>query len=195
MPPVSVVVEGPSDVAVVTRILGEVGCTVANVYGQTGCDFIDTNITGYNNAARFSPWFVLRDLDNAACAAQLAASLLPTPARWMRFRIAVRELEAWLLGDGKALSGYLRVSAAVIPTDPEGLDDPKQTLVDIARRSTNSAIRDDMVPDHGVSAVVGPGYVGRISEFALKHWRPEVARTQCPSLDKCLTRVADFAAF
>ena len=163
MIPVSVAVEGTSDVAIVTRILALARCSVATVYEQNGKHNIDSRIAGYNNAARFAPWFVLRDLDSdAACAPNLARIVLPEPATWMRFRIAVREAESWLLADPDALSRYLRVRAALIPRNPEALPDPKLSLVNLARHSRSAVIRQDMVPDQGVSAVVGPGYVARV---------------------------------
>lgn len=195
MPQVSVVVEGQTDVPVAARILESVGCSVANVYGRAGCAFIDENIGRYNNAARFAPWFVLRDLDAGQCAADLATALLDRPARWMRFRIAVREVEAWLLADGERLCGYLGVSTKHLPANPDAVLDPKQLLVNLARRSRRRTIVGDMVPEQGTSAAVGPGYLARITEFTQDHWRPEVARTNSASLDRCLTRAAELAAF
>lgn len=192
---VSVVVEGTSDAVVATRILDSCGCEVHSVYGQTGCHFIDENIARYNQAARFAPWFVIRDLDTAECAADLARDLLDAPARWMRFRIAVREIEAWLLADRVAVAGYLGVRVNRVPNDPDALADPKRSLVNLARRSRRRAIREDMVPEPGVTATVGPGYVARISEFAREYWRPNVARTISASLDDCLVRVAELAAY
>lgn len=195
MPDVSIVVEGPTDVPVVTRILASVGCEVSSIYGQSGCNFIDDNIARYNNAARFAPWLVLRDLDQAPCAAALVSGLLNRPARWMRFRIAVREVEAWLLADGEALCGYLSVAPKHLPATPEIVADPKLALVNLARRSKRKVIVKDMVPEPGVTASVGPGYVARVTEFARDHWRPAVARINSPSLDKCLTRAAELAEY
>jgi hypothetical protein len=194
--PVSIAVEGTSDVAIVARILALARCSVGTVYGQSGKHTIDSRVFGYNNAARFAPWFVLRDLDSdAPCAPDLARTVLPAPATWMRFRIAVREAECWLLADPEALSGFLRVRAALVPGNPEALPDPKLTLVNLARSSRSAVIRDDMVPARGVSAVVGPGYVARVSEFARNHWRPSVARRNSPSLDKCIARVTELSVF
>lgn len=196
MVPVSVAVEGQSDAAVVVRILSLVGCSVHAVYGRTGKAAIDHSLPGYNSAARFAPWLVLRDLDaDAPCASELARGILPQPARWMRFRIAVREMECWLLADPETLSDYLRVPRRLMPHNPEVLPDPKLTLVNLARRSRVASVRRDMVPEPGVCAVVGPGYVARVSEFARDHWRPDVARLNSGSLDKCIQRARELRAY
>jgi len=51
---------------------------------------------------------------------------------------------------------YLSVSANRVPREPEEVPDPKQALVNIARRSRNRAIRQDMVPREGSGRPVGP---------------------------------------
>lgn len=53
----------------------------------------------------------------------------------MCFRIAVREVEAWLLADAEQAAGFLAVPLARIPAEPETLPDPKATLIALAGRS------------------------------------------------------------
>ena len=193
---VSIAVEGPSDVAVARRVVAAAGCSVHLIYGRGGKSQIDARISGYNQAARHAPWLVLRDLDqDADCAPTLTKDLLPNPSRWMRFRIAVREMESWLLADPERLSAYLKVSRALMPTEPEALPDPKFTLVRLASRSRSATMRQDIVPADGTTARIGPGYVSRVSEFAQDHWRPEVARLSSPSLHKCIKRLAELTRF
>lgn len=64
----------------------------------------------------------------------------------MGFRIAVRAAEAWILADRGRVAEWLGVPAARVPHDPDSLDDPKPTLVDLARRSRRSRMRRDLVP-------------------------------------------------
>jgi len=185
--PVSLVLEGSTDGPVATRLLEHVGLTVGPIYGLRGKSHNDAKMPAYNSAARFAPWFVLRDLDHdAPCAPDLARMLLPTPSRHMLLRIAVREMEAWLLADQKALSAFMRVSASQMPANPDDLTDAKAELVRLARRSTKPAIRRDMVPRAGSGTSVGPGYSARIMEFANERWRPEVAAARSPSLARCI---------
>lgn len=188
----TIAVEGATDIPVIRRLLAEAGHALAVAYGGHGKGPLDSNLVGYNNAARFAPWFVLRDLDHdGECAPALASGLLPAPAEHMRLRIAVRETESWLLGDAESLAAFLSVKSSRIPTNPDRLDDPKQALVNLARQSRRREIRDDMVPALGTSAVVGPAYGSRIEEFAREHWRPSVAATRSSSLKRTLDRLND----
>lgn len=175
---------------VLARALELADCTVDIVHGQRGKAHIDRYIRGYNSAARFTPWIVLRDLDSdAQCAPDLVGRLLPAPSQWMTLRIAVRAIESWLLADPEALSDYLRVRRALVPQDPESLPDPKGALVALAAKSRLAAIRADMVPAAGMTSRVGPAYSSRISEFALTRWRPGIARQRSDSLRRCIESV------
>lgn len=183
--PVTVAIEGMSDASVIRRVLELGGCKVHVVHGRTGKRHIDPNIGGYNNAARWAPWLVVRDQDmDARCAGELASRILPKPADWMRFRIAVRAIEAWLLADAEMIAEFLQVRRALVPTTPEALDDPKGALVNLARQSRSRAIRADMVPAQGTTGRVGSGYASRVSEFADTTWRPEVAASPQPKFAK-----------
>ena len=188
--PVTVAVEGASDVPVLRKVLEHCGCTIHVVHGRAGKGQIDRNLKGYNNAARYSPWVVLRDLDHdAQCPKALVDRLLPAPAHWMRLRIAVREIESWLLADPERMARFLRLRRRALPGDLDQLADPKQALVNLARQSPISAIRQDMVPAPGTSGSVGPAYVSRITEFAKDHWRPAVAVRNSESLRRSVDRI------
>lgn len=189
---ISATVEGPVDEAVVRRLIAVEGASLARTYGKKGKSHIRKVLQGYNQAARFSPWVVLVDLDrDADCAPPLRAEWLPTPSSLMCFRIAVREVEAWLLGDRERIAEFLSVAQSKIPVDPESLDDPKCVVVDLARHSRRSAIRDDLVPRPGSGRLVGPAYTSRIIEFAHTLWRPEVAALRTDSLDRCRHRIRE----
>jgi hypothetical protein len=184
---VTVAIEGPGDVPLVERLLETVGLDVGNVYVLGGKATLDRRLAGFNHAARHAQWLVLRDLDSdAACAPELKAELLPTPGAHMCFRIAVRAAEAWLLADRERIAPFLGIPRERVSAAPESLDDPKQAVVNLARRSRFRAIRADMVPATGTSARVGPGYTSRIVEFARDHWRPKVAARHSPSLAACV---------
>jgi hypothetical protein len=191
---VSAVVEGPTDAVIVARIIQLAGLHVGTTYPQGGKHQLDRRLSAYNNAARFSYWLVVRDLNgDAACAPDLIQKILPAPSRFMKLRIAVRAAEAWLLADRQSIARFLAIPAARITTNPEGLTDPKRELVDLARGSRRRSIREDMVPQHGTTGRVGPGYPGRIIEFARDSWRPDVAARQSQSLARCISAVEQWA--
>lgn len=186
-PVISAAVEGVIDEVVLRRVAEYTGVAIGTVYGRTGKGKLLKQLNGYNQAARHAPWIVLVDLDrDDACAPAFCHVHLPHPAPYMNFRVAVRETEAWLLADRERIAPFLRVSARHVPSDPESLDDPKRTLVDLAARSPSREIRDAIAPRPGSGRQVGPAYTSRVMEFVQSHWRPDVALTHSDSLQRCV---------
>ena len=187
---ISGAVEGSVDEAVLYRLVAHMGATSGPVYGKKGKPHLRQRIGGYNQAARLSPWVVLVDLDHDAdCAPFLLTSWLPNPVSRMCFRVAVREIEAWLLSDREHLARFLGVAISRIPLNPEAVDDPKRTMVELARHSRRREIREDMVPRAASGRAVGAAYTSQLIEFVgdtAGGWRPEVAATSLDSLDRCL---------
>ncbi len=187
---VSGAVEGLIDETMLRRLVREAGGSAGPIYGKKGKVHLDRQLGGYNNAANYSPWSVLRDLDHdAPCAAELRSRLLPSPAPLMCFRIAVRTAEAWLIADRERLAEFLAVAVSRIPADPESLPNPKHALVEIARRSRKRDIRADMIPRPSSGRSVGPAYAARLIEFVEVSWRPRAAAATSDSLKRCLKRL------
>ncbi len=186
-PIVTIAVEGSTDEAAVKQLAIRAGFSVGPVHIYGGKPRLVHRLPGLNSAARHSMWLVVRDLDrDAACAPELVARLLPDPAALMCFRLAVRAVEAWLLADRQRMAQFLGVPVVRIAENPDILDDPKTCLVNLARHSRLTDVRRDLVPAHGTSARVGPGYTARMIEFAQSRWRPSVAAMASPSLAGCL---------
>ena len=188
--PITLVVEGSIDAAVLERVIGDAGLPTGPVYTMHGKDALDRRLAAYNKAARFSRWLVLRDLNNdAECAPALRARLLPSPAPSMRLHIAVRTVEAWLLADADAFCKCLSVPARAAPANPDGVQQPKLAVVGLARRSRSRAVREAIVPVPGSTAKVGPGYAALLIEFVAASWRPSVAASRSPSLRRLLSHL------
>ncbi|HXJ22590.1 MAG TPA: hypothetical protein VMT03_20395 [Polyangia bacterium] len=188
---VSVAVEGVTDTEVVARVFDWLAIGLGNVYGERGKAYLDARLSAWNEAAKYSPWVVLRDLDrDAVCASDLVKDLLPSPSSFMRFRIAVRSIEAWLLADSEKLAEFLAIKRAAIPTDPDAVIEPKRALVELARQSSRREIRMDFVPRAGTSAKVGPAFAAGIIEFTRLHWRPETATHRSESLRRFVAAVS-----
>ena len=195
---VSAAVEGIVDEAVARKLIAHAGGQPGTVYGKNGKLFLRQKIKGYNNAARYTPWIVLVDLDHDAdCAPPLRGEWLSDPAPKLCFRIAVREIEAWLMADSETLAAFLGVARNRVPHNPEDTDHPKEVMVNLARRSRCRAICEDMVPREGSGRPVGPAYTSRLMEYVKNRWRPEVAAQHAESLRRaiaCLARLIEEAA-
>lgn len=189
-PFVNVVVEGDLDEAVARRLISHVGAETGYVYGRRGKGYVEENIGRFNHAARNAPWlwFVLVDLDDDyECAPRLCRDWLADAAPNLCLRVAVREVEAWLLADREAAARFLAVAEALVPPSPESEADPKRVLVELARRSRRRDIREDLVPRPGSGLEVGPAYEDRLIEFVRREWRPEMAAHTADSLRRCLS--------
>ncbi|HEV2948087.1 MAG TPA: hypothetical protein VGX70_11975 [Gemmataceae bacterium] len=185
------VVEGLLDQAVLRRLVGETDATLGQVHGLQGKGRLLKQLNAYNQAAKSEPWVVLVDLDrDAECAPPCCQRWLPDRAPQMCFRIVVRAIEAWLLADREGLASFLGISVSPVPRQPETIDDPKLTLVGLARRSRRRKLREDMVPEPG-GRTVGPRYRDRLTEFVDGHWRPEMAARLSDSLCRCRIRLRE----
>lgn len=160
---------------------------------QGGKDAVIAKFPSYCSTARIIPLIVFLDLDDAICPPSARSNLLtrfnlPDLPPLAHLAYLVRESEAWILGDSSGLSNFLEVTPRIVVVNPEGLADPKQALIDLARLSPKYA--DDVCPAIGATSKVGPSYNAVMSEFISRHWRPEVAAENCPSLMRTLTRLS-----
>ncbi len=179
--------EGITDIAVARRLCLHSGIAVDFEYDCSGKGNLDARLPGFNNAARHHPWFILRDLDyDADCAPSLVALLLTKPSRHMILRIAVRSVESWLLADSMGIAQFLSVPPRAVPSNPELLDDPKRSIVDLARMSRRSIVRKEMVPGPNSGRKVGPGYMSSILSFIHEHWDIGNAVATSVSLSRCI---------
>lgn len=193
---VSAAVEGDLDEVVVRKIANHIGFSVGSVYGRKGKPHLLSTLAGYNNAARFSPWIVMLDLDrDYECAPKALASWLPQRAESMFCRVAVRAVEAWLLADRDQIAAMLGISVRRIPTEPDSLDDPKRRLVDLARQSNRAEIRASIVPRPGSGRAVGPTYNAKMIDFVTAgRWRINIARYTSASLQRALDKLQELAS-
>ena len=189
-------VEGALDQAVLERLIRDAGASFGTIYIKRGKGNILRQLNSYNNAANNHPWVVLVDLDSdASCAPDFVVRYLPQPSQWMCFRIAVREIESWLLADRERLSKFLGIRKEKMPSKVEDLPSPKEELIKLAKKSKSRRIQEDIVPDPESGRLVGPAYSSRLIEFVIDTtdgWRPRIAATQADSLArgmKCINEL------
>ena len=53
----------------------------------------------------------------------------------MRLRVAVHQIESWLMADAERLSAFLSVGTSLLPGDPDGCHDAKHEMVRLVRES------------------------------------------------------------
>ncbi len=125
--PIGVAVEGDLDQAVVERLLGMVGTTPWPVAVLDGKENLRRRVQAYVNASRYSPWLILTDLDSDfECASPLRKHWYIPDVDTLCFRVAVREVEAWLIADAERLSRFIKVRSGVIPRDPDAVGEPNE---------------------------------------------------------------------
>jgi len=148
---------------------------------------IKKQISAYNNAAQYGYYFVITDLDDDfKCAPLLIKDWLPAQySSQLLFRVAVHEIESWLLADRKNFAAFFSISHDLIPLEPDKETDPKRIVISLARKSRKKEIRESIVPiDDFVSN--GPGYNIQFQNFIQKYWDINAARKNSSSLDKAI---------
>ncbi len=195
--PIHLAIEDGLSETVVRRLLVETGRDyfVGSVFGKSGFGYLRTRARNWNAAASGgTPIFLLTDLDNHECPPALIDDWLDFEVHAnLIFRIAVREVESWLLADREGFAAFLRISLVLVPAQPDQIADPKRTLVSLARRSRVRALRESIVPRPGSTAVEGPDYNGCLADFVRNTWNRQAAVERSPSLNRAWNKLMTFA--
>jgi hypothetical protein len=165
---------------------------ISNSYSEGGFGYIKKNLNGFNEASKGYPFFVLTDLDNVHCAPELIRDWLKFPKHSnLIFRIAVREVEAWLLADIEGFSKYTGISKANFNLRPEEIVDPKLELLNLIRKCRKRSIREDILPKDEFASC-GPNYNGRLAEFVIYYWDIIRASSRSDSLHRAFQYLLNF---
>lgn len=142
--PINLVFEDVLSEAVIKQMLkqSQRPFSVGNCLNKRGNDQIKKNLLGFNHAAKGMPYLVLTDLDKADCPLVILSEWLTQPKHPnLLFRIAVKEVEAWLLAHRAAFAEFLGISIDLIPVDADRIPDPKQLLINLAKKSKKRNLR------------------------------------------------------
>jgi hypothetical protein len=160
---------------------------------RNGYGGLKRRMPAFRKIAQHNPVWLLTDLDRAQCPATLRSIWTGGEAlpKKFCFRVAVREVESWLLADRSAMAEFMGISAAKIAVKPEAIGDPKKYLLILARKAKSRTIRSELLPKKGTAASQGFGYNPILCEFVADKWSPERASEACPSLTKAMTRLSE----
>lgn len=138
------------------------------------------------------PVFLLVDLDDRGCAAKMRADWEKNIAPCSNFliRIAVHEVESWVLADFEGLMEFLQVSKQTPLSSVDEIRDPKEQIIRYAALSRNEEIRRDMLPIG--SGIVGRGYSTMMSSFVRDLWNPRTAAEHSDSLGRAIRAFEGF---
>jgi hypothetical protein len=194
-PSIIIAVEDELSGAVMSRLISFSGRNFAinRIFNARGNARLKDGMIKFRAASRIVPHIILTDLDRCLCPPVLIdnwkATQLPPQ---LLFRIAVREVEAWLLADRDGIAEFLHVDVSKVPHAPEAEDDPKRTLINLARKSRKRRLSHEIVPEVGSSAKIGPLYNTHFVNFVNTRWDVEQACLCAPSLVRTLSRISTF---
>ena len=200
--PINLVVEDELGEQMLRALLNQSGRNflIGAVYGKQGNAYLKRMLPAFNNAAKGMAYFVFTDLDEMPCAGFLIENWFNCPVSAyprrrssnLLFRIAVHEVESWIMADRDAFAGFLGISIAKIPQCTDDVRDPKKLLLDLVRLSRKRSLREDLLPHSGDTRQIGPDYNGRLSEFIHSSWSGSTAQLHSPSLTKARKALLGF---
>ena len=160
---------------------------------RDGFGYLRSRMTPWCRMAKHYAVVILTDLDRAACPSTLLDEwfgVLVRPPNLL-LRVAVRELESWLLADHQAMRALIG-NSGVLPVQPDRLVDSKQHLLGLARHARRE-VRLDLVKEIGVVARQGIGYNARLGDLVRHKWSPARAAQRSPSLARARLRLSELA--
>lgn len=193
---VNLLVEGQVDEAVAWRLIDACGHQRGTTFGKRGWTYIRQKAHLFDRSCATTGLLTLVDFMDTKqpCAPAIVHDWLAHRHRLHVFRVVIREIESWVMADREGMAHFLAVPVSKIPRFPELLDDPKQSLINLARHSRRKAIRRSLVPAAGAAgyaASEGPLYSSELVSFVTDCWQPQRARHCSPSLDTCLLRLSE----
>src|SRR5262245_45878090 len=187
-------VEDTLSEAVSTKILASLGIDISQRLGLKGKGYLQSKAPSLNQTAKGFPVFMLTDQDAPSqCPPQLVQDWTKG-ARNARFflRVAVMEVESWIMADRRGFADFLSIPFNRIPEDTDVILRPKEFLVSLARLSKKTRLRQEIVPLPGATSKVGPGYNSRLGECVHSRWSVNRAASVSVSLQRPLAQLRDF---
>lgn len=183
MTPIAVATEDQLSEAIALRLISEIPTPhyVAIKLGSRGNGYLRSRMSNWYQMAQRQVMVVLTDLDRANCVVEFRDQwLINAPPDGLVFRVAVREVESWVLADHVAMRTLIGAKG-VLPVAPDELPDPKQALLGLAKRAPKQ-VREDLLKTIDGKLAQGLGYNARLTAWVNSQWSPHRAAERSPSL-------------
>jgi Domain of unknown function (DUF4276) len=179
--------------AVVEKIVAQCAphLVIKGKYGRCGNGYLKKRVLSFCQASRFTPFIVLTDLDTLPCAVTLRNQWLGSQAPQAQFllRVAIREVESWLLADRDSFARFTGCKPSHITITPENLLDPKAELVRLVSRYGKRSLREQIVPKPNFTVKVGASYNEALCEYVREDWNPEKGAPHSDSLMRAIASI------
>ncbi|MBW1694201.1 MAG: hypothetical protein JRJ41_08580 [Deltaproteobacteria bacterium] len=191
---ITLAVEDSLSEAVARKILyqSDKNYHVTNCLGLKGSGYLKAKINSFNKAAKELPFLVLTDQDNGCPYDKIKEWLNYKAHSNLIFRIAVMEIESWVMADRVAFSDFLSIPVSALPYKMDEIRDPKQFLLTRVRKSRSRNLVLDIVPGFGSTAKIGPNSNGRLSDFVRNRWDVHEAIKYSDSLYRAFQKLQRF---
>lgn len=193
MIPVALATEDALSEAIGLRLLDELSDSVHPnlLLRKDGFGYLKSKMDNWRQLAQRQIVFILTDLDQTACPAALRADWIGKNQQPVNLllRVAVREVESWVLADHEAMRKLIG-QKGTLPPQPDDLPDPKQHFLKLAKLSPRE-IRADLIKEKNAIASQGLGYNNRLTAWVNSDWNPERAAQRSPSLERTRTRLRE----
>lgn len=138
------------------------------------------------------PVFLITGLDNIQCPVELIKNWTQnTPAPpGMIMRVAVREVESWILADRDGFSGYTGIPVEKMALNPDALSDPKRVRLNLVKRYARKRIKESLLPSKSSSSKIGWKYNAVLCQFARDVWSVDRAVRHSVSLRRAVNRLS-----
>ncbi len=181
--------------AIGLRLLSELPTQVtpSPLLRKDGSGYLRSRMDNWRQLAQRQTIIIITDLDQVSCPITLKNNWLgnrPAPLNLI-LRIAVREIESWILADHEAMRNLIG-NKGTLPPFPDDLLDPKQHLLQIAK-SASKNVRHDLVKEKNAIASQGIGYNSRLTAWVRSEWSPERAAQRSPSLRRARIRLHELS--
>jgi hypothetical protein len=182
--------------AVITRILSRFfpEARIARRFHGRGSGYLKLHLQAFVNGSRHIPYFVLIDSDRESCAKKFLTTLIKDkPPRQCMLRIAVHEVESWLLADFNNLLKSLKIqSGKCFYNNTDEIERPKEYILKIIDRGAPEVIKKSLIHASCGGATQGPGYNSFMVRFAMEQWNIDAALYHSESLKRAVECISNF---